>query len=206
MAFGSMLAKTTSPHRGQKLEEVADKLTPFVRSLCEEEPRFRLYPMLEDIDKNKYFFLTKQHIYIPFRFPTIEHEISHAVEMIDPKRWLLPDWGFANQPYISEKGLTARLAFVAMAREIRVRAIRIHMQSEHLNKEGSSLYNILNNQLAWGEWARRFTPFGRFRNYNDVYAWANDLREKTYNAWSLDRITFEWSRRLTAMQNWMETK
>lgn len=39
----------------------------------------------------------------------------------------------------------------------------------------------------------------------DVKCWMDHLRERTYQAWSLDRIDHEWKVRLDHIRNWMET-
>lgn len=67
-------------------------------------------------------------------------------------------------------------------------------------------YNILRNDHAWGEWAKTHVPFGRFKSYEHVQAWVHDIREKTYKAWSLERIKHEWEIRLNAMREYMETR
>lgn len=95
--------------------------------------------------------------------------------------------------------------FAGLVREIRVRTIQLHMMPEEMGRKGGTIYNILNNQLTWGDYAGKYSPFGRFKSYQDVEIWANDLREKTYQAWSLERIEHEWKIRLTHIQNWMET-
>lgn len=191
---------------GRALQEVSSDISPFVISLLDSEPRIRLHGHLEGLDDGKFFFVTKNHIHIPFGFPLIEHEIAHALEMTNKNRWLLPDWGlgFGNK---WDNGMTASKLFSSMSREIRVRAIQLRMMpAKELSNKDSTLVNILNNDFAWGYWARTFTPYGRFKNAKDVRAWADDLRERTYNAWSLDRIRHEWNVRLVHMQNWMETK
>lgn len=183
--------------------EIESHLSLFVKELVQSESRFRFHDVGNDFFNDKKFFVvTKEIIHCPIFMPAIEHEIAHAVEMRDCSRWLLPDWGMTNFTEPSPKAM-----FAAMAREIRVRAIQLHMlpESEHNNKN-STLVNILNNDWAWGHWARTMTPFGRFKNYQDVWTWANDLRERTFKSWSQDRIAHEWKIRLTHMQNWMETK
>jgi len=187
------------------LQEMGDKINPFVKYLLESEPRVRLHPLADDLDDKKFFFITKKNIHIPYALPEVEHEIAHAVEMTNPSRWTLPDWGMA-ETVAWNNGLTARRMFAAMSREIRVRAIQLHMSPPSDTNNRSSLVNILNNEHAWGPWAEQFTPYGRFKNYQDVWDWANDLRARTYNAWSLDRIHHEWMIRLTHMQHWMESK
>jgi hypothetical protein len=192
----------------ETLEQVRDKLGPFVLELIRGESRFTFHGIGNHVfNDEKFFVVTKKTIHLPYGLPSVEHEIAHAVEMKDQKRWLLPDWGLAFKRFSKEEHLlTPRMMFVAMAREIRVRAIGLHMLSEkeQTNTQSTS-YNILNNQHAWGAWARRMVPFGRFKTYQDVDAWANDLREKTFNAWCKDRIIHEWRIRLNHIQNWMET-
>lgn len=185
----------------RKVENVKE-MCDFARSLLILDSRIRINEdaFLDD----KFFFVTKQHIYVPHGIPSIEHEIAHAVEMRNKDRWLLPDWGLAFGTKWNDN-ITPRIMFASMAREIRVRAIQLHMFPDKLNDAQSTAVNILNNEYAWGHWARMMVPFGRFRCYQDVWDWAADLREKTYKAWSLERIAHEWKIRLTHMQEWMET-
>lgn len=201
----------------QTVAEMGERLSPFVRQLFQGETRICMHDVGNDVfNDEKMFVVTKDIIHIPYILPAVEHEIAHAVEMTDKSRWLLPDWGMKMEPFKSDslsflpfmkiKRLTPRMMFAAMSREVRVRAIQLHMlpESEHNNKK-SSLYNILNN-IVWGDWAKEMVPFGRrFKTYQDVNAWVNDLREKTFRAWSKDRIIHEWSIRLNYYQEWMET-
>lgn len=190
------------------VDELGDKLSPFVRSLLQSEPRFRLTDIGNDVYNDKMFFVvTKDVIYTPALLPLIEHELSHAVEMRDQSRWCMPDWGMSTQGFLNEKTLAASCFFAAMAREVRVRAIQLHMQPICRNDKHSTIYSILNNDYAWGgTCTTKYLPYGRFQNYQQVEAWVHDLREKNYRSWNLDRIRHEWGIRLTHMQNWMETK
>lgn len=191
-------------HNAKRVQDVKKDFTLYVQYLLEREPRIRLHAFADDIVKSKFFFVTKDYIHIPWQFPRIEHEIAHAVEMKDEKRWLLPDWGLAVDSFTGKKDPKPSLMFAAMSREIRVRAIQLHMYPAK-PKDNSTLKNILNNDI-WRNWAETMIPFGRFKNYQDVCDWVNDLGEKSYKAWDLDRISYEWDIRLTAMRNWMETK
>lgn len=198
------------PKQNAKLythNQIRHTLYPFTNYLLGMESRF-LFPDIgnEVFGDKQFFVVTKDYIYCPYVLPNPEHEIAHAVEMANPKRWLLPDWGLAFDPFTNERGLTSRMMFAAMSREVRVRAIELHMMPEYRNDKGSSKYNILRNEHAWGDWAKRYTPFGRFKNYDDVQAWVHDLREKTYRAWSLERIEHEWKIRLGVMREYMDTK
>ena len=186
---------------------VKDKFSPFVRELLESEPRFRFHDIGNDaFDDKKIFVVTKEIIHTSYLLPAIEHEIAHAVEMKDKSRWCVPDWGLTFEDFSNGKMMKPSRFFASMAREIRVRAIQLHMSPAYRNEVNSSLYNILNNEHAWGgDYTKRFLPYGRFKSYTDVQAWVHDLRVKSYNAWSLDRIRHEWSIRLEHMQNWMET-
>jgi hypothetical protein len=167
------------------------------------DSRIRLHSLLDDLDDEKFFFISQRYIHIPYGFPPIEHELAHMVEMKNKERWTLPDLGmatFTDLDKVSPAGF-----FAGFAREIRVRAIQTHMMPEELNNKGGSIYNILNNQITWGDYAERNSPFGRFKSYTDVETWALDMRERTYKAWSLDRIEHEWRIRLTHIRNHMET-
>jgi hypothetical protein len=195
---------TSSPNLSNaKKPDQVKELSPIVRELLSPEPRIRLHSFADDVDDNKFFFLTKDHIHIPYALPTIEHEIAHAVEMQNPVRWTLPDWGLSNYGNRHVK-MSASKLFAAVARETRVRAIQLHLEKDLINRR-STCFNILSNE-TWSTWVRQFIPFGRFKNYQDVNFWIEDLRDKTYKAWNLDRIRYEWSVRLAHMQNWMETR
>lgn len=52
---------------------------PFVHHLFEMEPRIRLHEFVDDLSLEKFFFVTDQHIHIPYVFPPVEHEIAHLV-------------------------------------------------------------------------------------------------------------------------------
>lgn len=186
----------------RKVEDLKN-ISDFTRSILTADPRIRFRSLVEH-DNYKFFYVTKEYIHIPCDLPAVEHEIAHAVEMKNKDRWLLPDWGlsFGNK---WENKLTPGKMFAAMAREIRVRAIQLRMMPEEFNNSHSTALNILNNP-AWNDWAKMMTPFGRFKSYGDVRDWSNDLRDRTYNAWSIDRIAHEWKIRLIHMQEYMETK
>lgn len=172
------------------------QVSPFVKSLFKDEPRIRVHNMADELDDNKFFFITKDFIHIPCGLPVIEHEIAHAVEMTNPNRWTLPDWGL---PFGKEwdNSLNGGRIYAAISREVRVRAIQ-----EHMAPAGRTIFD----NGIWVDYAKQYLPFGRFKSFADVETWANDLREKTYKAWNLERIRHEWSIRLTHMQHWMETK
>lgn len=191
----------------REFQEVADRLLPFVRRMVESEPRFRFHDVGNDVyDDRQIFVVTKDVIHLPVGLPTAEHEIAHAVEMKDKSRWLLPDWGLIFGVKDWETKLTPSRFFASMAREVRVRAIELLINHTHRNDKTSTRYNILNNEYAWGGlYTKRWLPYGRFKNYKDVQSWVHDLREKTWKAWSLERIEHEWMIRLAHMQNWMET-
>jgi len=190
------------------VDSLGDKLSPFVRHLLRGENRFRMPDIGNDkFNDEQFFVVTKEAIYCPYILPAVEHEIAHAVEMKDKARWCLPDWGLTFKDFVRHVPMKPSRFFASMAREVRVRAIQMRMDHSHNNDVLSTTYNILNNEYAWGGYhTKRFLPYGRFRTYEDVQAWVNDLREKAYNAWSLERIDHEWMIRLAHMQNWMETK
>lgn len=183
----------------KRVEEVADKLSLNELHLYGMEPRIRTYALADTIysDISKVYFLTKEHIYIPYRLPSASHEIAHMVEMKDLDRCLLPDWGlkaFTNKVKVSDK-----LFFAAFAREIRIRAIDnlIHGFSNPVS---------ITNHVYWFHEACKRIPFGRFKDNKDIVAWADDLSLKTFIAWSFDRVEHEWKIRLDHIRNWMETR
>jgi hypothetical protein len=185
------------------LESVKDRLNPFVVHLLAGETRWWMHDLLNAcFDDKQVFVCTKTHIHLPWGLPTVEHEISHAVEMKDQSRWLLPDWGMK---FGKTWGRKPAGFFAGMAREQRARAISLHLLSSQ-NEAESSIYNLLNNVHGWGDPAKDFLPYGRFKTYQHLQDWVHTIRATTYKAWSKERIEEEWKIRLRAMQDWMETK
>jgi hypothetical protein len=188
------------------LEEVMTSVNPvrkFTHHLLGMDSRIRLHAFVDDLDDEKFFFIGKQYIHIPYVFPPVEHEIAHMVEMKNKKRWTEPDLGMAT--FTDLDRVKPASFFAGLAREIRARAIQLHMMPEEMGNKGGTIYNILNNQITWGDYADRYSPFGRFKSYKDVETWALDMRERTYKAWSLDRIEHEWKIRLAHISNHMES-
>lgn len=134
----------------------------------------------------------KNAIMFPYCLPSVAHEVAHVVEMNNFSRLVQDDFGmklFFCKP-------SPQMVFAAASRETRVRAIERHM--------GETSYLLHNN--LWKSYCKESCPFGRFKTYSDVEDWYLDLDEKTYKAWSLDRIRHEWEIRLNYIRDWMETK
>jgi len=133
-------------------------------------------------------------------FQFVEHEIAHIVEFSDLSRILLPNFGFKSV----HKTNNSAVFFRSMAKEIKVRAIQMHLLKK--DRVRHPIWESILNHKQWVDNAQRLIPFGRFKNYQDMEAWENHLRTKTYNAWGLDRIENEWRNRLNYLRDWMETQ
>jgi hypothetical protein len=157
--------------------------------------------MYGDVDEDKGFFVTKSNIFIPYVLPKVEHDIAHMVELRNPKRWTMADWGM---PRFDDRNIKPGPFFAALSREARTRAIQLYLEPEAVGNEEHTTFNQLANPY-WRDMAKSLLPFGRFQSMKDVECWVGDLRERTYRAWSLDRIVHEWTVRLNHIQNWMET-
>lgn len=177
------------------------KLRPFVQHLLNMDARIRVFPFYGDVEYEKGFFCTKEHIFFPYELPQIEHDISHLVELTNPKRWTMTDWGL---PRFDKDKVRPQAFFAAFARETRTRAIQQYIQPECIGDDTSSAYNQLANSY-WHGMMEKLLPYGRFKTMQDVKVWMNDLRERTFKRWSMDRIEHEWKFRLCHIQNWMET-
>ena len=177
---------------------------PLVYTMLSMDSRICLSPFFGDVDENKGFFITKEAIHIPYTLPTIQHDLSHLLELKNSKRWTLPDWGMAR--FDDRRMPSSRQFFAAFSREVRTRAIQLHLTQFSCERvmRNSTTYNQLNNPF-WDELCKNYLPFGRFKSYQDVDVWMCSMREKTYKAWSLDRIYHEWKIRLSHIQNWMES-
>ena len=93
-------------------KDLGDKLSPLVHSLLSMDQRVRLYPLFGDVDGEKGFFITRQHIYIPYVLPLIEHDIAHLLELTNSRRWTLPDWGM---PRFDEDDIKPTALFAALS-------------------------------------------------------------------------------------------
>jgi hypothetical protein len=172
--------------------------SPFILRLLIQEPRIRLTTMPCEFEPaHKFsFFMTANEIVMPHGLPHVAHEIAHAVEMRNSKRWLLPDWGTVLFAETGKRRPTNAGFFAALARECRVRAIQSHMHQP---------FRELYNHPSWGGEAKKRLHFGRFKCPKDIVDWLHDMHERTYRQWSLDRIAHEWQIRLDAMRHCMET-
>lgn len=181
--------------------DVKGRFDPFVTSLLNVEPRIRVCPLYGDVEEDKGFFVTKDHIFIPYELPKVEHDIAHLLELKNSKRWTLPDWGM---PRFDRDNIKPGSFFAALSREIRTRAIQLHMEPKAMGNENDTTYNQLANPY-WYDMTKKLLPFGRFKSMKDVECWLGHQRECTYKAWCLDRIVHEWNVRLDYIRNWMET-
>lgn len=175
--------------------ESPQKLSDFERSLFEMDSRIRVFGFFDDLESNHGFIIRKDMICIPTGLPSADHEIAHMVEMTNRSRWTLHDWGINIHEPKTQKGL-----FAAISRETRVRAIQRHMTPN------IPRFAPLNNVHCWEPWVKENIPFGKFKTYQDVENWVVDMHDKTYAAWSLDRIRYEWEVRINHIRDWMETK
>jgi hypothetical protein len=181
--------------------QLLDRISPFIKNLFAMEPRIRVCGLYGDIEDDKGYFVTKSNIFIPYELPKIEHDLSHLLELRNSKRWTLPDWGM---PRFNDDTIKPGPLFAALCRETRTRAIQLHLMPDAIGDEKNTTFNQLANPY-WASMTERFLPYGRFKSMQDVKCWMGDMRERTYNAWCLDRITHEWKVRLNHIQNWMET-
>ena len=181
--------------------QAKDPISTFCLSLLQMEDRIRVYHMISDdiFDDKMYYVPTKEHLYIPIGFPAVEHEVSHMVEMSSLDRCLLPDWDMPLKGFNRPGKMSAAAFFRALIRETKVRAIQ-HTMDAH------SLAIFPPKHIYWGSAANQYLPFGRFQTLKDVHEWGQDLFDKTYAAWNLDRIRHEWQIRLDHIREWMETQ
>lgn len=182
----------------------AGGLTGFGLSLFEMDSRIWVYGIFGGADKNEDmgYIPSKDRLLFPCGLPTATHEIAHMVEMKNLNRCLLPDWGMIPPSKSGDYSKWQSKAgfFAALSREIRVRAIERHMVGPR-----DTIVNILNNS-TWKDMSGERLPFGRFDSMKTLSAWIDNLHQRTYNAWSLDRIRHEWTVRLDHIRHWMETK
>jgi hypothetical protein len=129
--------------------------------------------------------------------PSIEHQISHMVEMYNcnKERLLLPDWGLVSfiKKKPSPKGLLA-----SMVRETRVRAIQSYIDKN---------YHPVNKNSAFDDWISEYLPLGRFHDKKSIDEWIEKIRQTTFSRWSLDRIETDWNSSIEYIENnWNKIK
>lgn len=183
--------------------QLGDRLSPFLLHLLQMDRRIHLCPMFGDVEQDKGFFIAHNRIHIPYELPLVEHDIAHLCELNNPNRWLMPDFGMRRfeAPRIQPKAL-----FAAFSREVRTRALQMHMMSFRNEKDKlrSTAYSQLNNPY-WAEIIKPELPFGRFHTFQDVEMYNADLRERVFQSWNMDRIEDAWKIRLQYIANHMET-
>ncbi len=182
----------------------AAEVKGFALELLEMDSRIQVYNFFGDLEEDFGYLPKKTGLFFPVGVPSAEHDIAHMVEMSNKKRWTIADWGMPspknNNGYSEWKSFGG--FFAALSREIRVRAIQLHLIPEYGQRE--TLMNIFANPF-WFEMVNKHLPFGRFNSYEDVISWMIDLRDKTRFAWSPERIRHEWIIRLDHIRNWMES-
>lgn len=184
-----------------KISEISGA-SKFERELFSIDSRIRFTDMFGGVESNKGFIIRDQVIHFNHVLPSLSHEIGHMVEMRDLTRCVKDDWGMML-PSKANKNPKSFLA--AMSREIRVRAIELHILGKSSNHNTKN--NILTNPF-WDRTAQNFlkkNKLGKFNTYQELQDWVFYLRDKTYAAWSQDRIKHEWEVRFNYISNWMET-
>ena len=159
------------------------------------------------------YFITNKMICFPSFIVRTEHEISHMVEMHNYARLTKMDWGmkmsyllYFDNPASIYKISKIKTFFKAMAREIRTSAIEniITNFASEKDRINSSTYNIFNNP-SYPKMVKKVVPFCTLKSEQDVEAWAFDIRDKTFNKWSKDRVEHEWIKRMDYIQNYVNS-
>jgi hypothetical protein len=178
-----------------------------ISHLLNIDSRIRLYNfILSPFKEEIHYIPTKKYIYIPYGFPSISHQVAHMVEMNNQSRLTKYDWGFRHIKYtkdsignIGEVVETQSFITNVISREVRVRAIQNHLEKKKRNHS-----TLVDNTFLYSL-ATTLSSFGRFKTEKDVFDWIQYLHDRTYNAWSTDKIEYVWSKQLEHIFNWMET-
>ncbi len=171
---------TTLFENVQLLKNVA----PFEQHLLGMFPRVRLHPIYDD--RFGGYSLHHGTVHMATAVPSTSHEIAHMVEMKDPKRWTLKDWGMPLA--IRSFGIPL------LARECRVRAIQFYMGGQRQIYENEFVFDAVKY------------PIAKFKGRAELLEWLQAMEERTKKAWSVDRIEDEWRVRVNHIRNYMETK
>lgn len=189
------------------LSEIKTKITPFERELLGLFPNVKFVPkyweMKENTNELCAYMPRKDAIYLTHDLPRVSHEISHIIEMTDFDRLIKDDLGLGWDHPLDEwfKNKNSSIRIKAAARECRVKAIEsFFCKSQYTNNR------VLNNN--WYE--RILYPlvknesFGRFKSTKDIDEWLQTIFATTQKKWSIDRIQYEWKRRVDYIRDWQE--
>lgn len=171
-------------------------------------------------DNSTDYFINKNFICLPCYIPSVNHQISHMVEA-DVEKSILLNWGLKDFPseevvelrrfYRKNKlviqykkpstiiNVSDKFFFSALHKEIRVRAIQLHLK--HYNKT-SSVFNILNDPY-WRDTAI-YKNCGNFKTFDKLQDYAYSYRQEIFDNWSKDKIEEFWKIRLKYIEGYME--
>jgi hypothetical protein len=171
----------------------------FVLELLDMLPVVKLIEYGREANSNiVYYEVEKSQITFTTKYPRLNHEIAHFVEMNNLDRLIKNDFGFSNNiPTVSPSAF-----FVSLAREVRAMAIQ-SILSDDCNKY-NNFRPLINDK--WDNQAKKHLPFGRFENENQVKEWQRDIFAKTYCRWSKDIIYEEFKIRSEFIKDWIEAK
>jgi hypothetical protein len=182
----------------------------FAAELVKMDERIVCYNMLanrfDEASVNRH-----KHFYMPFKnvilisdemIPKLSHQIAHMVEMNNFSRCVQHDWNFGTIDKMTSDKFSTKFYVAAMLREIRVRAIDHHISDVPFIRGKFKL-----GGAAWRptDIPIKSFPFGRFKDQKDFIEFCSALEERTYNAWSKEKVRVEWIKRLDYIRNWMET-
>lgn len=139
------------------------------------------------------YFVDSQHIYLTYDLPRISHQIAHMLELNNPRRWVMDDWGFKTFD-LGDLKISNAYFMRAVVREIKVRAIERHIQD----------CPVLINNKAWVKEIQERLPFVKFKFYTEFLLWHDYLTQQTFNQWNKDRIRKEWKIRIDYIHQWMD--
>jgi hypothetical protein len=199
------------------------------------DPIFKFYDGAKPFDKNikAYVYEDKlkynvmgcynKNFFIPYSQPSLAHEISHLIEMQNPNRWVMNDFGMPLN--LSTK--TPPLA--GAVRELRTLSIQKHFidpkgghQRLVNNFYASKIYEdywdqnlgmicnkrretILVNAAFFIAQVGQHMPFGKMRSIKDFQEWRDLILENTKKQYNLDRIDHDLGIRIEYIKNHLET-
>ncbi len=163
--------------------------------------------------------------------PSIMHEIGHWLDMKDPKRWIIKEWGFDDwspipfeettvsitnkkaihnkawsyNQYKADRSKKSQARFTKyLSTELRVRSIEYRLNSSSF--QTNKFINKIIGSFNWGDMSLIMLPFAKFQTVDHLKDWIGTLGQTTYNHWTEDKIEFEFKKRLDYWGEWAETK
>ena len=154
-----------------------------------------------DFDVHIGYFVQNSIIHMPYKFPNLEHEVAHFIEMNDLTRLLKDDFGFNTFEYDHDKksDINYRKIIATTIRETRVRAIQQIIQNGFIKNKDNFIKKFIylyDNSFIVTTRQNININFGRFKSNKEFIEYLLHTVEKTFDIYNKEKILFEFENRI----------